>query len=64
MVVESLPEGSLPEGQEGATGLTEDYLRVEVAPEDFGGPGMLRSGAVLRGALGGDADRLRLTAAS
>ncbi len=64
MVVETLPEGSLPEGQEGATGLTEDYLRVEVALEDFGGPGRLQRGAVLRGTLGGDADRLRLTAAS
>jgi threonylcarbamoyladenosine tRNA methylthiotransferase MtaB len=59
MVVETLPEG-----QEGATGLTEDYLRVEVALEDFGGPVGLQRGAVLRGTLGGDSDRLRLTAAS
>jgi threonylcarbamoyladenosine tRNA methylthiotransferase MtaB len=63
MVVETLPETSPADGPGAARGLTEDYLRVEASLEDFGGPEHVRRGAVLRGVLAGDADRLRLTGA-
>jgi threonylcarbamoyladenosine tRNA methylthiotransferase MtaB len=44
------------------TGLTEDYLRVEVVTD--GSAGRIQPGAVLDGHLEGDADRLRLRVAT